>query len=29
MSPADFNAFLRTEMERNGRIIKALNLKME
>jgi tripartite-type tricarboxylate transporter receptor subunit TctC len=28
-SPADFNAFIRAEMERNGKIVKALNLKVE
>jgi tripartite-type tricarboxylate transporter receptor subunit TctC len=29
MSPAEFDAFLRREMETNGRIIKKLNLKIE
>ena len=29
MTPAQFDAFLRTEMDRNGGLIKALNLKME
>lgn len=29
MTPEKFGAFVRAEMERNGRIIKALNLKME
>jgi tripartite-type tricarboxylate transporter receptor subunit TctC len=29
MSPSEFDAFVRDEMERNGKIIKALNLKME
>ena len=29
MSPEQFNAFLRTESERTGRIVKTLNLKIE
>jgi tripartite-type tricarboxylate transporter receptor subunit TctC len=29
LSPSAFDAFMRTEMERNGRIIRALNLKIE
>jgi tripartite-type tricarboxylate transporter receptor subunit TctC len=29
MSPDQFNAFLRTEMERTGRIVKTLNLRMD
>jgi len=29
MSPAEFDAFIRVEMEKNGKIIKALNLKVE
>ena len=29
MSPDQFNAFLRTESERTGRIVKRLNLKLE
>jgi tripartite-type tricarboxylate transporter receptor subunit TctC len=29
MSPEQFNAFLRTEMERTGRIVKTLNLRMD
>lgn len=29
MSPEEFDAFLRTETERNARVIKALNLKVE
>jgi len=29
MAPDQFNAFLRTESERTGRIVKALNLKLE
>jgi tripartite-type tricarboxylate transporter receptor subunit TctC len=29
MSPEAFNAFLRKEMERTGRIVKMLNLKMD
>ena len=29
MSPEQFNAFLRTETERTGRIVKTLNLKMD
>ena len=29
MSSDQFNAFIRSEMERNGKIIKALNLKVE
>ena len=29
MSPERFTAFMRSEMERNGRIVKTLNLKME
>lgn len=29
MTPADFDAFIRKEMENNGRIIRALNLKIE
>jgi tripartite-type tricarboxylate transporter receptor subunit TctC len=29
MSPAEFDAFIRREMETNGRIIKKLNLKIE
>jgi tripartite-type tricarboxylate transporter receptor subunit TctC len=29
MTPDQFGAFIRTEMERNGRIIKKLDLKLE
>lgn len=29
MSPSEFDAFLRAEMENNGKIIRALNLKIE
>ena len=29
MTPDQFNAFLRTESERTGRIVKSLNLKLE
>jgi len=29
MSPAEFDAFIRNEMQKNGRIIKALNLKVD
>jgi hypothetical protein len=29
MTPDKFGAFIRTEMERNGRIIRKLGLKME
>lgn len=29
MSPGEFDAFLRAEMERNGKIIRALNLKVD
>jgi tripartite-type tricarboxylate transporter receptor subunit TctC len=29
MSPEQFTAFIRSEMDRNGKIIKALNLKIE
>jgi len=29
MSPAEFDAFVRAEIERNGRIVKLLNLKMD
>jgi tripartite-type tricarboxylate transporter receptor subunit TctC len=29
MSPERFTAFMRSEMERNGRIVKMLNLKIE
>jgi tripartite-type tricarboxylate transporter receptor subunit TctC len=29
MSPDQFTAFIRREMERNAKIVKALNLKIE
>jgi tripartite-type tricarboxylate transporter receptor subunit TctC len=29
MTPEKFGAFIRTEMERNGRIIAKLNLKID
>lgn len=29
MGPAEFDAFIRAEIERNGKVIKALNLKVE
>jgi tripartite-type tricarboxylate transporter receptor subunit TctC len=29
MTPEQFSAFIRSEMERNGRIVKKLNLRME
>ena len=29
MSPDAFNAFLRKEMERTGRVVKMLNLRMD
>jgi hypothetical protein len=29
VTPEKFGAFIRAEMDRNGRIIKKLNLKME
>jgi tripartite-type tricarboxylate transporter receptor subunit TctC len=29
MTPDQFTAFIRSEMERNAKIIKALNLKIE
>jgi hypothetical protein len=29
MSPGEFDAFIRREMETNGRIIRKLNLKIE
>jgi hypothetical protein len=29
MSAADFDAFLRREMDTNGKIIRKLNLKVE
>lgn len=29
MSPVEFDAFIRAEMEKNGKIIRALNLKID
>jgi tripartite-type tricarboxylate transporter receptor subunit TctC len=29
MSPAEFDAFIRREMDANGKIIRKLNLKVE
>ena len=29
MSPAEFDAFIRREMDTNGKIIRKLNLKVE
>jgi hypothetical protein len=29
MSPADYDAYIRNEMQRNERILKKLNLKLD
>jgi tripartite-type tricarboxylate transporter receptor subunit TctC len=29
MTPAEFDAFIRSEMQKNGRIVRSLKLKVE